>query len=167
MVFYYLCSMKVAFTGHRTYSTSEIGRLEAVIKQLYNEGYDTFMSGMAAGFDLAAAECVIALKKYLPNLKLECVIPFKGHISTLSSADQERYTTICRQADRVTTLAESSHPKVYLDRNDYLCDNADAIVCYYSGKRRSGTGYTVNRAIKRGLRIINLYADGVQIQFFG
>ena len=70
--------------------------MEGFVGQLYNEGYDTFMSGMAAGFDLAAAECVIALKKYLPNLKLECVIPFKGHISTLSSADQERYTTICR-----------------------------------------------------------------------
>lgn len=159
--------MKVAFSGHRKYSTEDCSRLEGFVEQLYNEGYDTFMSGMAAGFDLAAAECVIALKEYLPNLKLECVIPFKGHKSTLSSADQERYTAICRQADRVTTLAESSHPKVYLDRNDYLCDNADAIVCYYSGKRRSGTGYTVNRAIKRGLRIINLYADGVQIQFFG
>lgn len=159
--------MKVAFTGHRTYSTSEIERLETVIEQLYSEGYTHFISGMAEGFDLAAAECVIALKEYLPNLKLECVIPFKGHISTLSSADQERYKAICSAADRVTTLASERHPKVYFDRNDYLIESADAMICYYSGKRRSGTGYTVTKGLKKGLRTINLYADGVQIQFFG
>lgn len=159
--------MKVAFTGHRTYSTSEIERLETVIEQLYSEGYTHFISGMAEGFDLAAAECVIRLKAHLKAIELECVIPFKGHISTLSSADQERYTAICRQADRVTTLAESSHPKVYFDRNDYLIESADAMICYYSGKRRSGTGYTVTKGLKKGLRTINLYADGVQIQFFG
>lgn len=159
--------MKVAFSGHRKYSTEDCSRLEGIVEQLYNEGYDTFMSGMAAGFDLAAAECVIALKKYLPNLKLECVIPFKGHISTLSSADQERYTAICRQADIVTTLASERHPKVYFDRNDYLIESADAMICYYSGKRRSGTGYTVTKGLKKGLRTINLYADGVQIRFFG
>lgn len=167
MVFYYLCSMKVAFTGHRTYSTSEIGRLEAVIKQLYSEGYTHFISGMAEGFDLAAAECIIRLKADLKAIKLECAIPFEGHIQSLSASDRERYKDICSAADKVTTLANERQLKAYFDRNDYLCDNADAVVCYYSGKRRSGTGYTVNRAIKRGLRIINLYADGVQIQFFG
>lgn len=159
--------MKVAFTGHRTYSTSEIGRLEAVIKQLYSEGYTHFISGMAEGFDLAAAECIIRLKADLKAIKLECAIPFKGHIQSLSASDRERYKDICSAADKVTTLASERHPKVYFDRNDYLIESADAMICYYSGKRRSGTGYTVTKGLKKGLRTINLYADGVQIQFFG
>ena len=159
--------MKIAFTGHRTYSTSEIERLETVIEQLYSEGYTHFISGMAEGFDLAAAECVIRLKAHLKAIELECAIPFEGHIQTLSAPDRERYKAICSAADRVTTLASERHPKVYFDRNDYLIESADAMICYYSGKRRSGTGYTVTKGLKKGLRTINLYADGVQIRFFG
>ena len=159
--------MKVAFTGHRTYSTSEIERLETVIEQLYSEGYTHFISGMAEGFDLAAAESVLRLKEQLTEIKLECAIPFEGHIQTLSAPDRERYKAICSAADRVTTLASERHPKVYFNRNDYLIESADAMICYYSGKRRSGTGYTVTKGLKKGLRTINLYADGVQIRFFG
>ena len=159
--------MKVAFTGHRTYSTSEIERLETVIEQLYSEGYTHFISGMAEGFDLAAAECVIRLKSDLKAIKLECAIPFEGHIQSLSASDRERYKAICSAADKVTTLASERQLKAYFDRNDYLIDSADAIICYYSGKRRSGTGYTVTKGLKKGLRPINLYADGVQIRFFG
>ena len=159
--------MKVAFTGHRTYSTSEIERLETVIEQLYSEGYTPFISGMAEGFDLAAAECVIRLKAHLKAIELECAIPFEGHIQTLSAPDRERYKAICSEADKVTTLASERHPKVYFDRNDYLLEGADTVVCYYSGNKRSGTGYTVTKGLKKGLRTINLYADGVQIRFFG
>lgn len=159
--------MKVAFTGHRTYSTSEIERLETVIEHLYSEGYTHFISGMAEGFDLAAAECVIRLKAHLKAIELECAIPFDGHIKTLNASDRERYKRVCQAADKVTILANESHPKVYFDRNDYLIEGADALICYYSGKRRSGTGYTVTKGLKKGLRTINLYADGVQIRFFG
>ena len=159
--------MKVAFTGHREYSAEQNNKLEAAIRSLYADGYTTFMSGMAQGFDLAAAEVVLRLKGELTDLKLHCIIPFEGHISTLSRADRERYRDICNKADGVVTLASERNKSAYLVRNDYLVDNAEAIICYYSGKRRSGTGYTVTKAMKRGLRMINIYADGVQIRFFG
>lgn len=159
--------MKVAFTGHREYSAEHNDKLEAAIRSLYAEGYTTYMSGMAQGFDLAAAEAVLRLKSELTELKLHCVIPFEGHISTLTRADRERYKTICDKADSVVTLADTRAENSYLVRNDYLVDGADAIICYYSGKRRSGTGYTVTKAMKRGIRVINIYADGVQIRFFG
>lgn len=159
--------MKVAFTGHRTYPNNDTLRLESVIERLYSEGYTHFVSGMAEGFDLAAAESVLRLKGQFPEIKLECTIPFDGHIERLSAPDRERYKRVCQAADKVTILATESHPKVYFDRNDYLIEGADALICYYSGNRRSGTGYTVIKGIKKGIRIINLYADGVQIQFFG
>ena len=165
--FFYLCAMKVAFTGHREFLATETSRLEGVIRQLYSEGYTTFLCGMAAGFDLAAAQCVVALKSECTEIELECIIPFKGHIDTLSREDRVRYRSICAAADRVVTLSDIRHEKVYFDRNDYLIDNADAVICYYSGRKRSGTGYTVTRALKKRLRVVNIYADGVQIQFFG
>ena len=159
--------MKVAFTGHREYPAEQNDKLEAAIRRLYAEGYTTYMSGMAQGFDLAAAEAVLRLKSELTELQLHCVIPFEGHISTLNRADRLRYSAICDKADNIVTLASERSEAVYFERNDYLVDGADAIICYYSGKRRSGTGYTVTKAMKRGIRVINIYADGVQIRFFG
>ena len=159
--------MRVAFTGHRDAAAVDKDRLIFVVKQLYTEGYRTFMSGMAEGFDMFAAEVVLALKDELPEIKLLCVIPFEGHISKVGRANRQRYNAICASADKVITLAPEYHEKAYYERNDYLVDSADAMICYYSGKRRSGTGYTVTAALKKRIRTINIYADGEQIRFFG
>lgn len=159
--------MRVAFTGHRDAAAVDKDRLVFVVKQLYTEGYRIFMSGMAEGFDMFAAEVVLALKDELPEIKLLCVIPFEGHISKVGSANRQRYNAICASADEVITLAPEYHEKAYYERNDYLVDSADAMICYYSGKRRSGTGYTVTAALKKRIRTINIYADGEQIRFFG
>lgn len=55
-----------AFTGHR-YELKDFDAelLERVIKNLIISGVVIFYCGMAVGFDLAAAECVISLKKKL------------------------------------------------------------------------------------------------------
>ena len=163
----YLCCMRVAFTGHREAEGADSGRLVSIIRQLYSEGYTVFMSGMAEGFDLLAAQAVLSLKEELTDIKLLCVIPFEGHISKINSKNRPLYNAICASADEVITLAPEYHEKAYYERNDYLVDNADAMICYYSGKRRSGTGYTVTAALKKRIRTINIYADGEQIRFFG
>ena len=110
--------MRVAFTGHRDAAAADKERLASIIKQLYTEGYRTFMSGMAEGFDLLAAEVVLSLKEELSEIKLFCIIPFEGHISKVGSANRARYNTICASADEVITLASEYHKKAYYDRND-------------------------------------------------
>ena len=166
--FFYLCAMRVAFTGHRNYSETTNNKLREVIQGLIAEGYTAYLCGMAEGFDIAAAEVVLALKELSPQLELHCVIPFKGHISKMPSTEwAERYARILSQADSIITLAEQYDATVYHQRNDYLVQSADCLICYYSGRVRSGTGYTVRRAMKKGIRVANLYADSYQIQFFG
>ena len=68
--FFYLCAMRVAFTGHRDYSGTTNEKLREVIIALYEVGYSTFLCGMAEGFDIAAAEIVLSLKSELNGLKL-------------------------------------------------------------------------------------------------
>ncbi len=160
--------MKVAFTGHRNYSGDKDNYLREAVVALYEAGHTTFLCGMAEGFDIAAAEIVLSLKSELKEIKLECVIPFRGHNLTMPSAEwAERYKRVIESADEVVTISQTYNVEIYRQRNDYLVDNADALICYYSGKARSGTGYTVRRALKKGIQTINLYADGYQIQFFG
>ncbi len=159
--------MVVAFSGHRAATGVDIDKLKFAIRLLYSEGYRTFTSGMAEGFDLLAAQTVIKLKGELEGLKLICVVPFEGHKEGLSAKNRAQYEAVCAAADEVITLAESYHKTVYLERNDYLIQGAEALICYYSGRRRSGTGYTVSLALKKRIRVINIYADGEQIRFFG
>ena len=63
----------VAFTGHRSYKIyasargenrlrvqeTVIARTERAVRLLYAQGYDTFLCGMAMGFDLWAAWAVL------------------------------------------------------------------------------------------------------------
>ena len=160
--------MKVAFTGHRNYPEVKNEQLRKVVEQFISEGYTTFLCGMAEGFDIAAAEVVLSLKTDYPQLRLLSVIPFEGHDMAMPNAEwAERYRRIVEAADEVVTISPSYNVNIYRLRNDYLVDNADAIICYYSGNVRTGTGYTVRRAMKKCLRMVNLYADSYQIQFFG
>ena len=53
----------VAFTGHRTYGGQAATALRATVGELYARGFRTFLCGMAMGFDLAAAEAVLACRE--------------------------------------------------------------------------------------------------------
>lgn len=84
----------VAFTGHRTYCGEAAAALQRAVETLYAEGCRTFLSGMAAGFDMAAAETVLACRDRLSGLRLVAVVPFEGHINRFSNSDSERFGRI-------------------------------------------------------------------------
>lgn len=152
-----------SFTGHRDYDGSRNTELGKAIRELYADGYRTFMSGMAAGFDLAAAEAVLSLRDELPGIRLACIIPFRGHENRFSTEEACRFRHITAEADEVVTLADGYTTYAYARRNDYLADNSSALIAYCSG-RKSGTEYTMKRAMRHSSRIINLY-DGYQGSF--
>lgn len=152
----------VAFTGHRYYDGRHNGQLADAIRRFYAQGYRTFLSGMAIGFDIEAAENVLALKNKLPGIKLVCVVPFDGHDYGFSAEDRERFARIIREADRTIILASHYSPNIYHRRNDFLVDNSSAVIAYCDGSR-SGTLYTLKRALKKGSETENLYADPQQI----
>lgn len=147
----------LSFTGHRNYDSSNDSLLCEEIRRAYDEGFRLFLCGMARGFDLAAGECVAALRDELPGLRLKCVVPFRGQERSFSQVDRERFRQLIERADEVIILSESYSAGAYHTRNNYLVDNASAIIAYYNGTK-GGTHYTLHRAIKRGLRISNLCA---------
>jgi len=145
----------VSFTGHRTYDGSADGALDAKLSELYERGARVFMSGMAVGFDLAAAEAVLRLRNRYPEARLVCVVPFEGQESRFSAADRQRYARILAAADDRVTLCASYTPGCYARRNDYLVDRAGGLVAWYDGSP-GGTRYTVRRALRRGREVVNL-----------
>ncbi|MCH5329873.1 MAG: DUF1273 family protein [Alistipes sp.] len=148
-----------AFTGHRTYDGSHDRQITDAVRKLYADGFRTFLTGMAEGFDLAAGECVAALRNELPGLKLHCVVPFAG-----SKKQGERYRKLIETADKVTVLSPHYHTRAYHQRNDFLVDNSSALIAWFDG-RDGGTEYTVRRALKSGLQIENLWSGLFEAQY--
>ena len=149
----------VAFTGHRTYAGESNQELRRVVAQLYERGFSRFLCGMSWGFDLAAGEAVLELKKEHPEVDLIAVIPHKGFFKLFHGADAEQYRRVADVADGAEVVSENGGDLSYMLRNNYLVDNASVVVAWWDGAPKGGTAYTVRRARKSRAEVINLFPD--------
>lgn len=145
-----------AFTGHRTYRHEADALLRRTIRMLYDAGIRTFLSGMAVGFDLAAAEAVLDCRKSLPDIRLVAVIPFLGQQQRFSPNDRMRFERIVSVTDEKIVLSETYNRGCYALRNDYLIAHAATLVTWYDGSS-GGTRYTVEKALSRRRKLIHLH----------
>lgn len=151
-------SLTAAFTGHRNYDGCVDEALRQTITTLFDRGIHTFLSGMAVGFDLAAAEAVLELRLSLPELRLIAVVPFVGQAYCFPVAERVRYDSILAAADQTIVIEEHYTPACYAHRNDFLVDQASVLVAYYDGST-GGTRYTVKRARRLKSEVLNLWID--------
>lgn len=159
----------IAFTGNRVLTSPNGDELEqdlknkictelyTILESLHKEGKDTFLSGMAIGFDLLASLVVLELQKKYPDIKLIAVVPFLGQESKFSESDKNLYSEILSRCDDVELIWRDSYSTLaYHKRNDFLIENSSQVVAYSNGIGR-GTKSTINKAQKRGVDVINLY----------
>ena len=97
---------RCCFTGHRpeklTRNEAEIvADLEKEIRNAIADGYTTFISGMARGVDIWAAEIILRLRSDGYPIRLICANPFEGFERSWSIDWQKRYTAVLRVADLV------------------------------------------------------------------
>lgn len=141
------------FTGHRELSSDFSKRkLKEEIKKLISLGVDTFLCGMAIGFDLLAAETVLSLKKKNPQIKLVACIPCIGQEKYFSKADQKRYVTAVKKSDERIILADSYYRGCMQVRDKYMAERGNVMLAYCT-KKEGGAAYTV-RCFQK------LHADG-------
>ena len=160
---------KCAFTGHRPQSLpfgfnetdercislKQVLRTE-IVKLIENEGVTHFISGMAIGVDMFAAEIILDLKSVYPKLSLESAIPCETQAAKWTEEQRERYYYIASKCDKETMLQNHYTPDCMHKRNRYMVDQADYIIAVWDG-RPSGTGTTVAYAQKQGkpIKVIN------------
>ena len=151
----------IAFTGHRIIPLvrqKEVRkRLTAAVTFAYKSGMTRFYCGMALGFDLMAAEVVLSLKEQFPDIRLIAVVPFSGQSSQWASSEQERYHRILAKADKVVVLSENYFRGCLLRRNDYMLSHSCGVIAYYDGKPKGGTFYTVRKAERMKMEVVNIY----------
>lgn len=97
---------RCCFTGHRPEKlemaeNEVVERLKKEIRTAIADGFQTFISGMARGVDLWAAEIVLVLRDEGATIRLICASPYKGSESRWSREWQERYRKVMEKADLV------------------------------------------------------------------
>lgn len=157
-----------AFTGHRPQNlpfgfheddercTALKGILKnQIISLITDENVTHFISGMALGVDMYAAEIVLKLKKVYPGITLESAIPCETQAAKWNETMRERYYDIAAQCDKETLLQTHYTADCMDKRNRYMVDHADYIIAVWDGKP-SGTGKTVMYARSKGKIIIKI-----------
>ena len=154
-------TVSAAFTGHRFYDFSQREfiqeRLTSAISEAYDHGIRNFISGFALGIDLMAAQLVQSLKCDLPGISLTAAIPFEGQAERYNIYDKRVYRRLLELADKAIVLSDCYYPRCFLDRDEFMVENASYLIAYYDGREKGGTYYTVKKARARGIPIINVY----------
>ena len=165
-----------AITGHRPtrfkfkYKEDTTGckrlkkRLREQFINLYEQGVRRFYVGGALGVDLWAGEILLRLKEKpeFCELELWIVLPCEGHDKEWNDRSRARMTFLRKHSTGTITVGDGLTPQDYYRRNQYMVDHADVLVAVYDNDRsiRSGTGMTVNYALKkRHLPVIMIHPD--------
>ena len=149
--------MKVcAFTGHRNIFAYDFDEhlLERVVLNLVKNGVKKFLCGMAVGFDMKAAQAVLAIKESY-NVELVACLPCANQSERFSAKNKLLYNEIIEKCDDVIVIQNEYTSGCMFARDRYLVDNSDVIVCFLR-KQSGGTYYTVNYARKTNKKIIEL-----------
>ena len=143
---------RCCFTGHRpeklTRSEAEIKRdLEAAILQAIDDGFVTFITGMARGVDIWAGEIVLQLRQHNPNLHLIAAVPYGGFENRWASDWQMRYKDILDRADLVRYICKGYSRACFQIRNEWMVNRSARVIAVYNGEP-GGTRNTIEYAEK-------------------
>ena len=97
---------RACFTGHRpeklNRSELEIKTdLETQIKECLKNGINVFISGMARGVDIWAAQIVLDLKNSENDIKLICASPYEGFEKSWNESWRKQYKEILEKSDYI------------------------------------------------------------------
>ena len=151
---------RCCFTGHRpnklNMNESETrALLELAIEKAIARGFITFITGMAMGTDIWAAEIVLEKRKHNKDLHLICALPHKGFEGMRNHEEQTRYNNIIENADLVRYVSEKYYNSCYQIRNQWMVDRSYLVIAVFNGQK-SGTKNTIDYANSVGVTVWNL-----------
>ena len=124
---------RCCFTGHRPEKLQApegvvTAALEKEIRQAIADGFNVFITGMARGVDIWAAEIVLRLQDAGEAVRLICACPYQGFERGWKQSWQERYQAILSTADLVRFTGRTSDSFVKIRR----CSSSGGIGVRYA-----------------------------------
>ena len=129
---------------------------------------NSFMSGMALGFDMAFAEAVVRLKSKGVPVRLIAMVPFKSQSSIWRAGSRVYYDWLLKWADEIdvrypnpTNKAEAAE---YLNKRNFdMIDVSHGVIAYYNGQKKGGTYNCMTAARKFEVPVMAM--DPVSLKF--
>ena len=149
---------RCCFTGHRPekLNTSEKevkAALRKQIDQAVHDGFKVFITGMARGVDLWAAEIVLDLRKRNKEIRLICAIPHDGFEARWSPSWQQLYRYVLTEADLTRVISKGYRTGVYQVRNEWMVNHSTRVIAVFNGQP-SGTKNTIDYAYRQGVPVV-------------
>jgi uncharacterized phage-like protein YoqJ len=149
---------RCCFTGHRPekLNTSEKevkAALRKQIDQAVHDGFTVFITGMARGVDLWAAEIVLDLRKRNKEIRLICAIPHEGFEARWSPSWQQLYRYVLTEADLTRVISKGYRTGVYQVRNEWMVNHSARVIAVFNGQP-SGTKNTIDYAYRQVVPVV-------------
>ena len=149
---------RCCFTGHRPekLATSEWlvkQELEREIRQAIADGLDVFITGMARGVDIWAAEIVLDLRDSGFPIRLMCASPFEGFECSWNETWQNRYRRIMSAADHALYVCKGYTKSCFQIRNEWMVDHSARVIAVFNG-RNGGTRNTIDYATNHNVDLV-------------
>ncbi len=143
-----------AVTGHRVMQKDFNEQdLKSSFIGLIEQGYDTFLIGMALGFDTACFKVLKRLKENYSQLKLVACVPCKNQSLKYNKYQKREYDEMIDFADGVFVLGEEYTEGCMQKRNKFMVDNSSVLIAYLR-RDFGGTFNTVKYAEEKEIKII-------------
>ena len=151
-----------SWSGDREREAQVVAWLEGQIRAAIARGYRHFISGMAAGVDLIAAEIVVRLRGEMPEkgIALEAAVPFPEQSVRWKQKTQAEYFRLLALCDRVSVVSEHFSVAAYRELDRYMVD-ASSLVIGVESIPDGGTARTLSYAKAQGRRIVLLGKDEI------
>lgn len=151
---------RCCFTGHRPEKLQRPEKevrtdLECEIRQAVFEGLNVFITGMARGIDIEAAEIVLQLREEGYPVRLICASPYPGFEHNWSRAWQARYGVVISKADLVKYIRPQYSIGCFQIRNEWMVNHSARVIAVFNGMP-SGTKNTIDYALQQGVPVVQI-----------
>lgn len=153
---------RCCFTAHRPEKLFDVPeevireKIGKAINMAINNGFTTFICGMAQGVDLWAGEAVIQEKQCNSEIKLICATPFRGFEERWNTHWRNLYTEVAREADYRAAISLSYTRSCFQKRNEWMVSHSGLVIAAYNGES-GGTRNTVRYANHCGVPVYNIF----------
>ena len=151
---------RCCFTGHRPEKLQRPEKevridLECEIRKAIIDGLNVFITGMARGVDIDAAEIVLQLREEGYPVRLICASPYPGFENDWSRTWQNRYRAVIAKADLVRYIRPKYSRGCFQIRNEWLVNHSARVIAVFNGQL-SGTKNTIDYALRQGVPVVQI-----------
>jgi len=148
-------SRACAISGHRVLDKNlKKEQVKELINKIIEKEFDTFLVGMALGFDTLCFNILEDIRKIKPINIIAC-IPCVEQPEKFNEKQREEYFRMLDSADQKIYVSKNYSSKCMQKRNEFMVDNSSILLAYCI-REYGGTANTIKYAIKKDKPIIKV-----------